>query len=181
MPLAGSSISTLMASGCNLTGHVPNIAAMRARVDGVETGDWRSTLSRSLQILDLSANYLASAPAVIASVRMDLRKNKMPINLPSVLITKAVKKQTELWLEGTQLANPEDLQPLVSHELAIREMYTRQKRSFSCRLLNNALLWVTPELFLPQAMCACRQGYTGNGTMCSPCPANSYSSETQLL
>eukprot|EP00438_Fugacium_kawagutii_P007171 Skav209290 [mRNA] locus=scaffold251:143985:147448:+ [translate_table: standard] len=162
LPFAASGISRISASGCNLTGEVPNIAEMKAKVDDFEFTAWRSTLSRSLKILDLSSNYLISAPAAIASWRMDLRQNKVPLRISSCMIKQVLHQKTELWLEETTLANPEELQTLISHELPLKAEYAGDGSSFFCRSFENPLLLVTPELFLPQNMCACRPGYIGS-------------------
>ena len=177
--LASSPLATIAASDAALTGDVPDLAALDAYVYNVWYPRWVSTLSQTLQALDVSSNSLASVRVLPASLRVDLSKNRIPLFLaPSILVT-ATSRQVELWLEDLKIANPEELRQLLPHELRLQQKFTRILGDSACRELVEHWIRITPELFMPEAMCGCRAGFNGNGTNCSPCPANTYSSESR--
>ena len=178
-PLANSPLTTIAASSAALTGEVPDLATLSARVDGVWYSPWLSRLSQTLQVLDLSWNSLMSLTAVPASLRVDLSKNRVILDVAPSALAAATTRKVEVWLEGTQMANSGQLRQLLPQELRLQNNYTRTSGGFACRELVEPWLRVTPELFMPAEMCACRPGYMGHATSCSPCPANTYSNESR--
>ena len=174
-PLANSPVATIAASSAGLTGDVPDLADLDARVDGKWEGQWVSKLSRTLQALDLSGNNLTALTVLPASLRVDVSRNKIPLAVTPFALATATSRQVDMWLEGTQMANPGELRQLLQHELRLEVNYTRIVGGFACRELVEPWLRITPELFMPENMCACRAGYKGHATRCSPCPVNTYS------
>ena len=180
IPLANSPLATIVASSAGITGEVPDLSDLDALVDNAWQSQWMSKLSRTLQALDLSSNSVTALTVIPASLRVDLSHNQVPLRLsPSALVT-ATSKQVELWLEGTELANPGDLEELLANELRLQQNYTRMVAGSACRELLKPWLRITPELFMPLQMCSCRAGYWGHATHCSPCPVDTYSSEPWL-
>ena len=175
--LANSPLSTIAASNAGLTGEVPDLTDVYASVDSILYGHWRSKLSQTLQGLDVSSNKLTALTVVPAGLRVDLSNNRIPLMVTPSAVAAATSRQIDVWLEGTQIANPEQLGQLLARELRLQDNYTRTVGSFACRELAQPWLRITPELFMPEEMCGCRAGYTGHATSCSPCPENTYSSE----
>ena len=177
LPLSNTPLVTISASNAELTGEVPDLAAVRANVDKSWRTHWVSKLSQTLQALDVSSNKLTSLTALPACIRVDVSKNRIPLFLAPSIPVAATSRQVDMLLEGTRVANPEDLRQLLPHELRLQEKFTRIGGDFACRELLEPWLRITPELFMPEAMCGCRAGYKGHGANCSLCPANTYSSE----
>ena len=175
IPFANTPLATIAASNASLTGEVPDLAAVDAWVDGAYYSQWKSKLSQTLQTVDMSSNGLTSLAAVPAGVRVEVRSNVIPLRVAPAALVTATRRQVEVWLEGTKVANPEQLEQLLPNELQLQETFTRFGDDFACRALAQPWLRITPELFMPQHMCGCRAGHKGHGTSCSPCPADSFS------
>ena len=177
LPLANTPLSTIAASSAGLSGEVPDLAAgIGAIVDGASYSAWTGKLSTTLQGLDVSSNSITGLPAVPANLRVDLGNNKIPVVVTPSAVVATTRRQVDMRLESTELANPGQLVQLLSRELRLQDNYTRIVGGFACRELVLPWLRITPELFMPEEMCGCRAGYTGHAITCSPCPANTYSS-----
>ena len=178
VPLADTPATSIAASGCGLSGAVPNLIEMSVRLNGIAYASFRTKLAQSLQTLDISANRLSSIASLPAALRVDLRQNAVPLKVKPYTLQEAVQRGIELWLDGTALQNPEDLQYLVNHVLRLRPEFAKSRWSFACRELVEPTLRVTPHIFMPEEMCACQAGFHGFATNCSPCPSDTYSTET---
>ena len=181
LPLADTALSVLLASHAGLDGAMPNLAVMRAAKDQVIYQNWWSSkLAGSLQVMDLSSNRLSTVSFLPASVRVVISDNTVPLAVAASVLQKAVQLDIEVWLRGTRLNNPEELQQLLPYELLLQNQFAASDGgTFTCRELANPLLQVTPQLFMPEAMCGCRPGYKGVATRCAPCAENTYSTETR--
>ena len=181
LPLADTALTVLLASHAGLDGAMPNLADMRAMKDHVIYSNWlNSKLAGSLQVMDLSSNRLSTISFLPASVRAVLSDNTVPLAVAASVLQKAVQLDIEVWLRGTNLKNPAELQQLLPHELLLQKSYAVSAGSnFACRELVNPLLQVTPHIFMPEDMCGCRPGYAGFATSCAPCAENTYSTETR--
>lgn len=177
VPLADTPATSIAASGCGLSGAVPNLIEMSVRLNGIAYASFRTKLAQSLQTLDISANQLSSIASLPAALRVDLRQNAVPLKVKPYTLQEAVQRSIELWLDGTALQNPEDLQYLVNHVLRLRPEFAKSRWSFACRELVEPTLRVTPHIFMPEEMCACQAGFHGFATNCSPCPSDTYSTE----
>ncbi|CAK9004781.1 unnamed protein product, partial [Durusdinium trenchii] len=177
LPLAGSGLAMIAASGCGLSGAVPDIRSMAAVVDKLTYGTWLSNLAKTLQVLDLSHNRIGSLASLPATLRMDLSHNAAPLLVMESVFVDAVRDRVDLWFVDTQLSNANDMQKLMSAELKLQKDYSRIRDGFACQEFQEPVLQVTPELFMPEQMCACRAGYMGSATNCSPCLENTYASD----
>ena len=178
LPLANTALTALSASGAGLHGSMPNLASMDAQVDRGTYSTWSGKLAASLQVVDLSSNHLSSMPFLPASVRVVLDDNAVPLAIAKSVLQKAVRLDIEVWLRGTRLKNPEELQQLLPQELLLQKSYAASDGSnFACRQLVNPLVQVTPHMFMPENMCGCRPGYTGFATSCAVCAEKTYSSD----
>lgn len=171
----------IAASGCGLSGAVPDIRSMAAVVDKLTYGTWLSNLAKTLQVLDLSHNRIGSLASLPATLRMDLSHNAAPLLVMESVFVDAVRDRVDLWFVDTQLSNANDMQKLMSAELKLQKDYSRIRDGFACQEFQEPVLQVTPELFMPEQMCACRAGYMGSATNCSPCLENTYASATGTL
>ena len=178
VPLANSPLATIVAASSGITGEVPDLSDLDALVENTWQSQWMSKLSRTLQALDLSSNSVTALTVVPASLRVDLSTNKIPLRVSASALATATSRQVEVWLEGTQVANPGELGQLLPRELRLQDNYTRIVGGFACRELVKPWLRITPELFMPESMCACRAGYQGHATRCSPCPVDTYTNES---
>eukprot|EP00435_Cladocopium_sp_Y103_P024194 s1814_g5.t3 len=176
LPFAGTSVTSIAAARCGLTGSMVDLSAVDAKVDGIEIW-WNSILGQSLQVLDLSQNNLQEVGKLPAKVRMDISHNRETLALRPGVIRKAVQDSIDLWLPNTTIANRKELQQLLSSELALDKIWVDSAKSYSCRNLVAPNLRVSPDLFLPLDMCGCRPGYAGAGTNCSVCPENTFNSQ----
>ena len=178
VPLAATPITNILAAGCGLSGNVPNLEALNARVDGEFFHNWPSTLGNSLEVLDMSANCLDVVNASSVSLRLDVSRNEVPLSLSPHIIKAAAKSETDLWMTDTELANSGEIMADCSNELQMVEMWTaREIGGYSCHDLVRPNIRVTPERFLPQLMCACGPGHFGAGTNCSACPENTFNDQ----
>ena len=179
LPLANTPLSTIAASSAGLTGDVADLAGITAIVDGFSYSSWTSKLSMTLQAIDISSNSIGALTGVPARLRVDLGNNRIALVVTRSVVAAATSRQVELWLEGTRIKNPEELGQLLPRELRPQDKFTtRTGSTFACRELVLPWLRITPELFMPEEMCACRAGYTGHATTCTPCPADTYSGES---
>ena len=178
VPLAATPITNILAAGCGLSGNVPNLEALNARVDGEFFHNWPSTLGNSLEVLDISANCLDVVNASSVSLRLDVSRNEVPLSLSPHIIKAAAKSETDLWMTDTELANSGEIMADCSNELQMVEMWTaREIGGYSCHDLVRPNIRVTPERFLPKIMCACGPGHFGAGTNCSACPKNTFNDQ----
>ena len=181
LPWLNTALTALSASGAGLRGSMPNLAGVQAQVDGTSYSSWtNSKLAGSLQIVDLSSNQLDSMSSLPASVRVVLDNNAVPLAVAPLVLREAMQRNIEVWLRGTRLKNPEELQQLLPHELLLKRHFAANDGSnFSCRELVSPLLQITPHIFMPEDMCGCRPGYEGFATSCAQCAENTYNDETR--
>ncbi|CAE7618200.1 ESAG8C [Symbiodinium sp. CCMP2592] len=178
VPLAETPLASIAAAGNGLQGDMPNLNAMRLEVDGALFEVWGSLLSESLRALDLSGNNVTSLSILpLKLLRMDLSRNMGPLVISPLVLTEAVKKEVDLNLYRTRLANREEVEPLLRKELKLQETRSppEENAGYACIDLAATNLRVTPDRFLPEQMCVCRPGHKGFGTNCSSCPANTFS------
>eukprot|EP00435_Cladocopium_sp_Y103_P013945 s3795_g3.t1 len=162
--LGENAITNIFARGCGLTGKVNR--------QGIPS--WFPLWS-SLQLLDISGNRLDAVDELFVKLRLDVSHNEIPLRVKPAVIRSAVKSGTDLWMTGTELANRQETITNCSAELQMEEIWTpRETGGYSCHELVRRNLQVTPELFLPELMCACGPGHFGAGTNCSKCPENTF-------
>ncbi|CAJ1350965.1 unnamed protein product, partial [Effrenium voratum] len=178
LPLAGSpNVARLVASGCGLFGTLPNLQALDSvTVDDRMYARWVSFISKSLQLLDLSENQITRVEGVPAHTLVSLASNGA-LSIHPGLLAKALEERVEVKLQGTALLNQSEVLQMVGRgELNMTEDFrmTDINRGFTCHGLDSVLLQVSPELFLPQALCGCSPGWYGSGKDCRRCPAGTY-------
>ncbi|CAE7552411.1 RLP42, partial [Symbiodinium necroappetens] len=172
VPLAGTPLQSLAAARSGLRGELPN------QTDGGVV----SRLESSLEYLDLAGNQLSAIPRLGASVTyLDLSSNAGPIQLGHGVLNQVVMNHTEVYMEGTRLQNPEDVQEearRLKEELPLQDSRrTLHAEGYACAHFALPALRVTPELFLPQYMCKCRPGHFGKGATCQACPAGTFADD----
>eukprot|EP00439_Symbiodinium_sp_Y106_P055427 s2338_g7.t1 len=178
VPLAETALTSIAAAGNGLQGDMPNLNTMRIEVDGSLFEVWSSLLSESLRALDLSGNNITSLSILpLKLLRFDLSSNMRPLLISPLVLTEAVKKEVDLNLFRTRLANREEVKPLLQKELKLQETRSapEENAGYACIDLAASNLRVTPDRFLPEQMCACRPGHRGFGINCSSCPSNTFS------
>ena len=169
-------ITTVLAAGCGLRGKVSDFRMLHGIGFFLKIGGaWRRA-GESLQLVDISANRLDGVDGLPGKGRLDIRRNEVPLHVsPNVIKAVATAESKELWITATKLANPEEIMANCSKEVQMEEMCTpRQTGGYSCHDLANHNFRVTPELFLPEAMCACGPGHFGRSTNCTKCPENTF-------
>ena len=165
-------INTILAARCGLSGRVSDFKILgRVRIGGA----WRRP-GESLQLVDISANRLDRVDGLPGKGRLDIRRNEMPLHVsPNVIKAVATAETKELWITATKLANPEEIMANCSNEVQMEEMWApRQTGGYSCHDLQRPNFRVTPELFLPEVMCACGPGHFGRSTNCTKCPEDTF-------
>ncbi|CAE7391857.1 RLK7 [Symbiodinium natans] len=179
LPLAATPIASLAASGCGLHGEVPALDMMQVQIDKTIFTSWSSMLKETLHALDISSNAVTSLYSLPSTLQLDLRHNTVPLTIGSQTLAEAAHLRLDLNLEGTQLANREEVRTLLGTELELSKSrsYANETGGYICAGFTLASLHVTPDLFLPDDMCVCLQGYQGTGTMCKTCPASTFAAE----
>ena len=118
LPLAATPITRLSAADCGLHGELPALNALAVRVDGSRWEAWSSTLGEALQELDLSKNSIARLHSPPAGLRLlSLGHNAIPMTIDNVALAEAIRSRLDLNLQGTELANREEVRRLLGKEL----------------------------------------------------------------
>eukprot|EP00435_Cladocopium_sp_Y103_P046232 s1552_g13.t1 len=174
LPLAGTPASIIGAARCGLTGHMIDLAALIAVVDGTLKEGWLSILGQSLQVLDVSGNKLEELGKLPVQLRVEVQQNQRPLVVSPEVIRESVVKRIDVWLSDTELSNREEVENLLEGHLRLTGVWVDSQQAYACQDFGVANLRVTPPLFLPNSMCGCRPGYSGTGIQCSACQANSF-------
>ncbi|OLP81954.1 Internalin-A, partial [Symbiodinium microadriaticum] len=187
---ASGQLTRLIAKHANLSGHVPNIACMKAaRVDGRVYSEYCGLpLSKSLQSLDLSGNKIDRVDALNVQTYVSLANNP-PMTFATGTLQSALKKSLQLDLSGTAITNMRDISRLFETgvlQMTAQTTSTNATGGYSCRDVTSSSLRVSSHMFWPEGLCGCMAGYEGSSTdcrkcrrdtfndgSCRPCPANS--------
>lgn len=178
LPLAANPITRIAAARCGLRGPVPNLRALPlVQVDHQWHSMWRSVLSGSLQLLDISGNGLSEMDTLPAALRVDVGDNSQVMTVSKAALVEALEHSIEVGLANTQLANRAEVRELLGNGLELQKTWRLKTGPFGCRDLTESRLKVTPELFLPDDMCGCSPGFSGTATNCSPCLQDTFNDE----
>ncbi|CAE7718680.1 SIK1 [Symbiodinium sp. CCMP2456] len=178
-PLAASPcLVKLAAAGNNLTGPLPDFENMHlVSVNGDIRKHYKSFLSSVLQSLDLSGNQLDRIEGLVAGTLLALRDNTLPVTFAAGVLQQALDRSVHLDLTGVTLSNSDEAMLLFAKQRikTTRLVATTDiVNGFACFDLQDSVLQVTPDRFLPQLLCGCSPGHSGLGTYCLKCSAGRY-------
>ena len=175
------SLSTIKASNCSLKGTVPNLAKLPAKVDGQMVTGWISSLSASLQNLDLGANHISEVSGLPEKIQsLSLAKMNTGVHFQKGVLRDASSKKILLDLSGVQLMNSSEAADMWQHEElrgTLQFTMIDKTNGFQCKDLEGSSFRVTPHLFLPNQLCQCLVGWIGTGAACRKCPKDTFRDE----
>ncbi|CAE7633397.1 inlA [Symbiodinium sp. CCMP2456] len=179
MPLAASGqLTRLLAKSANLSGHVPDIACLKAaRVDGRVYNEYCGLLlAKSLQALDLSGNKITGVDALKVQTFVSLAENP-PITFANGTLQSTLDKHLQLDLTGTAITNTREIAHLLETralQMTSQTTSTNATGGYSCHDVTSNSLRVSSHLFWPEGLCGCTAGYEGSSTHCSECGPNTF-------
>ncbi|CAE7330510.1 inlA [Symbiodinium necroappetens] len=175
---ASGQLTRLIAKRANLSGHVPNIACMKAaRVDGYAYSQKCGLpLSKSLQSLDLSGNKITRVDALNVQTYVSLANNP-PMTFATGILQSALKKSLQLDLSGTAITNMRDISRLFETgalRMTVQTTSTNATGGYSCHDVTSSSLRVSSHMFWPEGLCGCMAGYEGSGIDCRECGRDTF-------
>ena len=180
MLAASKALAKISARSSNLSGALPDLGDLSlVEVDGGRYGKYRTPLSNSLQVLDLSRNRIQRVEGLNAQSLLSLAGNAN-VDITRGLLRAALQNGIRLDLTDVALTNVSEARKLLATKALSRtdgRTITDAKGGFSCYGLQSALLQVTPARFLPSTLCGCQPGWHGSGVDCKPCSKDHYSDE----
>ena len=180
LPLRASGhLARMVARRANLSGHLPDIACLReGRVDGVLYSSYCGLpLSTSLQTLDLSGNKITAVDALNVQASVSLADNQRMAFAKGIL-EDALKHNLQLELTGTDVTHLEGISRLVvtgALNMTAQPTTINATGGYGCHDVASSSLKVSPHLFFPEGLCACLEGYQGQGTQCRQCTPGFFS------
>ena len=174
-------LSTIKASNCSLKGTV-NLGKFPAKVNGKMYIGWDSSLSESLQVLDLGANDISEVSSLSMKIQsLSLAEMNTGVHFRKGVLRDASSRKISLDLSGVQLMNSSEAADMLQQE-ELRGTWqfieTDKANGFECRDLEGSSLRVTPHLFLPNQLCQCLVGWIGTGAVCQKCPKDTFRDAT---
>ena len=180
MLAASKALAKISARGSNLSGALPDLGRLSpVEVDGVGYSKYRTPLSKSLQVLDLSSNRIQGVEGLNAQSLLSLAGNAN-VDITHGLLHKALQNGIRLDLTDVALTNAIEAKELLATKALNRTdalFITDANGGFSCYGLESAVLQLSPARFLPSTLCGCQPGWHGTGVDCKPCRKDSYSDE----
>ena len=200
LPLrASGQLARVDAKRANLSGRLPDIACLKnAKLDGTQYASFCGLpLAKSLQALDLSGNNITLVDDLRGIATYISLAENPPTTLAAGILQNALKRSLQLDLTGTAIADTAEIRSLFSTgalQMTARVTSINTFGGYGCHGVTSASLRLSPDLFWPQGLCACLEGYQGhsttcrrcgrdmfndafNSSVCRPCPANSSSLE----
>ena len=172
------SLSTIKASNCSLKGTVPNLGKLPVKGDGIVRAAWVSSLSESLQNLDLGANDISEVSGLPVKIQsLSLAKMNTGVHFQKGVLRDASSKKILLDLSGVRLMNSSEAADMwQGEELRGTSQFSMidKANGFQCKDLEGSSLRVTPHMFLPNQLCQCLVGWIGTGAACQKCPKDTF-------
>ena len=176
--LACRHLATIKAAGCGLEGHMPDLSRYSiVSVDRTAYTSWPAPVDSALQVLDISNNRISKVKSFPFAVQSMTLANNPIIDFSPGLLESSLNKGISLDLQGVSLVNPGEAAQLINtRKLIVTEGITSIDKSmgYECKSITHSSLVITPAMFLPDILCVCAAGWTGTGTKCNKCPADTY-------
>ena len=170
-------LASIRASGTNLSGHVLKSCLREVHVNGADYGRYCAVpLQRTLQVLELADNRIHRIEGIPANDNVSLANNSETF-LNVKALREALGNNVQVDLTATKISNTDDVATLFHEGFLHRtEQLTQSDRlkGFACYDITSTSLRVSPSSFWPQGLCACSEGFEGNGTSCKQCHPNTY-------
>ena len=171
------SLARISADRANLSGELldrrslPDVAVDRATYSSF-------TFKKAVQVLQLSNNQISRVSGFPALMYVSIANNSAT-QIDTAVLRRVLKDNLQLDVTGTRVSNANDIQNLFDQgdlKRTAGTKYTDTERGFACYDVTATGLRVTPPLFF-HGLCACHEGFDGNGTLCQKCARGSYNQD----
>ena len=170
-------LAEISANRANLSGELQDMLHLQdVAVDGISHASYFFT--NAVQVLQLSDNRISRVSGFSAKTYASIANNSAT-QIDAAVLRRVLEENLQLDVTGTRVSNAKDIQDLFDQgdlKRTAETTYTDTERGFACYDVTAMGLGVTPPLFW-QGLCACHEGFEGDGTLCHKCAVGSYNKD----